>query len=51
MCVCLEQIVRHDFPKKWTGVVTTVLGYLSSNNQATWLGSLLALYQLSKKYK
>ena len=51
LCVCLEQILRHDFPHKWTGIVMAVHGYLSSDNQGTWLGSLLSLYQLSKKYK
>ncbi|MCG8626944.1 MAG: hypothetical protein MJE68_33710 [Proteobacteria bacterium] len=49
--MCLEQILRHDFPEKWTGIVTAVHTYLSSDNQETWLGSLLSLYQLSKKYK
>eukprot|EP00731_Ephydatia_muelleri_P006488 Em0003g736a len=51
LCVCLEQILKHDFPTKWTGIVTTVHAYLASSNEATWLGSLQALYQLSKKYK
>ncbi len=51
LCVCLEQILRYDFPTKWTGIVTAVHDYLSSDNQATWMGSLQSLYQLSKKYK
>ena len=51
LCVCLEQILKHDFPTKWTGIVMTVHNYLASSNKATWLGSLHALYQLSKKYK
>jgi hypothetical protein len=51
LCLCLEQILKHDFPDKWMDVVTQIHSHLSSDNQATWLGSLLALYQLSKKYK
>jgi len=43
--------VQGDFPQWWTGLVTEVHAYLSSDSQSTWLGSLLALYQLSKKYK
>ena len=51
LCVCLEQILKNDFPERWTAVVGQVHTFLSSDNQATWLGSLMALYQLSKKYK
>ena len=51
LCVCLEKIIRHDFPEKWTGVVTTIHTHLTSDNQSTWLGSLMALEQLAKKYK
>jgi len=52
LCVCLEQILKNDFPERWTAVVGQVLTFPSSDNQATWLGgSLMALYQLSKKYK
>ena len=49
--MCLEKIIRHDFPEKWTGVVNQVHAYLTSKNQATYLGCLLALEQLAKKYK
>ena len=51
LCVCLEQILKHDFPERWTSVIREVYDFLSSENQATWLGSLMALYQLSKKYR
>lgn len=51
LCVCLEQVIHHEFPEKWTGVVTDISSYLTSDNQAMWLGSLLALEQLAKKYK
>ena len=51
LCLCLEQILKHDFPAKWNGVLTQTHSHLSSEDQATWLGSLMALYQLSKKYK
>ena len=51
LCQCLEQILKYDFPEKCSNVVTQIHAHLSSDHQETWLGSLLALYQLSKKYK
>lgn len=51
LCLCLEHIVKHDFPDNWNGIVPQIHSHLSSDIQGTWLGSLLALYQLSKKYK
>lgn len=51
LCVCLEHILKHDFPDKWNGIVPQIHAHISSDVQATWLGSLLALYQISKKYE
>lgn len=51
LCLCLEHIVKHDFPDNWNGIVPQIHSHLSSDVQGTWLGSLLALYQISKKYK
>ena len=48
LCVCLETIVRHD---NWNDIVQKIHSFLSSDNQQTWPGALLSLYQLSKKYK
>jgi len=44
-------MLRHDFPEKWPTVIDKVNVYLSSGNQATWMGALLALYQVVKKYE
>jgi hypothetical protein len=51
LCVCLETIVRQDFPDKWTGIIHKCHNYITSDNQMMWLGALLSIYQLSKKYK
>lgn len=51
LCVCLDTIVRQDFPDKWTDIVPKCHAYLSSDNQEAWLGTLMSLHQLSKKYK
>lgn len=47
----LEHVIKLDFPEKWTGVVDDVLRFISSNTQQAWLGGMLSLYQLAKKYK
>lgn len=51
LCVLLEHVIKLDFPDKWTGVVDDVLRFISSNTQQAWLGGMLGLYQLAKKYK
>jgi hypothetical protein len=51
LCQCLEHIVKHDFPERWSDLVTQIHAHLTSDLQDTWLGSLLSLYQLSKKYR
>ncbi|XP_019855725.1 PREDICTED: importin-7-like [Amphimedon queenslandica] len=48
LCVCLETIVRQD---NWNDIAQKIHSFLSSDNQQTWPGALLSLYQLSKKYK
>ena len=51
LTVCVSQILRHDFPDKWPGVVDKVNTFLAENSQATWMGALLTLYQIVKKYE
>ena len=51
LTVCVSQILRHDFPDKWPGVIDKVNGYLAENSRATWMGALLTLYQIVKKYE
>ncbi|XP_015762265.1 PREDICTED: importin-7-like [Acropora digitifera] len=51
LTVCVSQILRHDFPDKWPGVVDKVNIFLAENSQATWMGALLTLYQIVKKYE
>ena len=41
----------HDFPEHWPGAAQTIHNYFASDNQASWLGSLIALYQIVKKYE
>ncbi|OQR68292.1 importin-7-like [Tropilaelaps mercedesae] len=52
MAVCLIQVIKHDFPHRWIGIVDKVVVYLETpNNNESWLGALLALYQLVKNYE
>ncbi|XP_027700157.1 importin-8 isoform X3 [Vombatus ursinus] len=49
--MCLRAIIKHDFPGHWTAVVDKIGYYLQSQSSASWLGSLLCLYQLVKTYE
>ncbi|XP_020624388.1 importin-7-like [Orbicella faveolata] len=51
LTVCVSQILRFDFPDKWPGVIDKVNGFLAENSQGTWMGALLTLYQVVKKYE
>ncbi|PIO00699.1 hypothetical protein AB205_0038510 [Aquarana catesbeiana] len=51
LTLCLRVIIKHDFPGRWTSVVDKIGFYLQSQNTASWLGSLLCLYQLVKTYE
>lgn len=51
LAVCINHIVRHDFPHKWTGIVDKIVVYLQSPNLSGWLGALVSLYQLVKNFE
>lgn len=52
MAVCLITVIKQDFPGRWVGIVDKVNLYLQTpNNNDSWLGALLALYQLVKNYE
>uniref|UniRef100_A0A7M5X8J5 Exportin-2 central domain-containing protein n=1 Tax=Clytia hemisphaerica TaxID=252671 RepID=A0A7M5X8J5_9CNID len=44
-------MISCDFPEKWPDLVNRINGYLTSDVKETWLGALLVLYQLVKKYE
>ncbi|XP_070563950.1 importin-7-like [Ptychodera flava] len=49
--VCLYQILKSDYPGRWTGVVDKVVNYLNSDNTGAWYGALVAVYQLVKNFE
>lgn len=51
LCVCINTIIKHDFPNRWTQVVDKISIYLQNNDPNGWMGALLCLYQLVKNYE
>ncbi|RXG69818.1 Importin-7 [Armadillidium vulgare] len=51
LAVCTYQMVKHDFPGRWTGIVDKISFYLQNSDTSLWNGSLLCLYQLVKFYE
>lgn len=51
LCVCINNIIKHDFPGRWTQVVDKISIYLQNTDPNGWNGVLLCLYQLVKNYE
>lgn len=51
LTVSVQEILSSDFPEKWPDICDKLSGYLTSENRETWLGSMLVLYQIIKKYE
>ena len=48
---CVNHIVKHDFPVRWTGIVDKVSIYLQMPDKTVWAGALVAMYQLTKHFE
>lgn len=51
LCVCINNIIKHDFPNRWTQVVDKISIYLQNNDANGWHGAMQCLYQLVKNYE
>ncbi|XP_066138762.1 importin-7 isoform X2 [Euwallacea fornicatus] len=51
LCSCVNVVVKHDFPGRWTQIVDKVSVYLSNPDPSGWHGALLCLYQLVKNFE
>ncbi|XP_017783558.1 PREDICTED: importin-7 [Nicrophorus vespilloides] len=51
LCTCINIIIKHDFPGRWTQIVDKISIYLSSPETSGWHGAILALYQLVKNFE
>lgn len=51
LCVCINNIIKTDFPDRWTQVVDKISLYLQNNDANGWQGALLCMYQLVKNYE
>lgn len=51
LAVCISNIVKHDFPGRWTQIIDKITIYLQNPDASCWPGVLLALYQLVKNFE
>ncbi|CAD5234879.1 unnamed protein product [Bursaphelenchus xylophilus] len=51
LCVCMQFILRHDFPEVWPGIVDELLRLFSSNEGAAWYTGLLITHRLAKIFE
>ena len=49
--MCVSNIVKHDFPGRWTQIVDKISIYLQNPDPNGWGGALLCLYQLVKNFE
>jgi hypothetical protein len=49
--VCISNIVKHDFPGRWTQIVDKITIYLQNPDTSCWPGVLLTLYQFVKNFE
>lgn len=51
LAVCISNIIKHDFPGRWTQIVDKITIYLQNPDASCWPGVLLALHQLVKNFE
>ena len=50
LVVCVNTIIKHDFPGRWTQIVDKISIYLQNPEGEKIYGALLCLYQLVKNF-
>ncbi|XP_039964309.1 importin-7 isoform X1 [Bactrocera tryoni] len=51
LAVCVNHIIRNDFPGRWPQVVDNISIYLQNPDVNGWNGALVTMYQLVKTYE
>lgn len=51
LSVCVNTLVKHDFPGRWTQIVDKISIFLQNPEPSGWSGALLCLYQLVKIFE
>ncbi|XP_067646959.1 importin-7 [Eurosta solidaginis] len=51
LAVCVNHIIRNDFPGRWPQVVDNISIYFQNPDVNGWNGALLTMYQLVKTYE
>lgn len=48
---CVGRIIDSDYPAFWPEFVQKIVGFLTSDQEGTWLGACLCALQLTKKHR
>lgn len=51
LCVCINSIIKSDFPGRWTQIVDKISIYLQNADINSCTGALMCMYQLVKNYE
>lgn len=51
LAICVNHIIKYDFPGRWTQVVDKISIYLQNPDLNGWSGALICMYQLVKIYE
>ncbi|CAD5229107.1 unnamed protein product [Bursaphelenchus okinawaensis] len=51
LCICMQFILRHDFPEVWPSIVDELTQLYQSNDGASWYAALLVTHRLAKIYE
>ncbi|XP_065333420.1 importin-7 [Cloeon dipterum] len=51
LAVCVNTIIRHDFPERWPQVVDKISLCLLNPDRTGWFGALICMYQLVKNFE
>merc|ERR1712142_535166 len=51
LLVCIKNIIKHDFPGNWSGLIDKVALQFQTGDPSATQGGLLILYQLVKNYE
>jgi len=51
LCVCLNHMIKHDFPGRWPNVAEKMAFYIKADQPTTWMGALVSIYQFVKVFE
>jgi len=51
LCVCLNHMIKHDFPGRWPNVAEKMAFYIKADQPTAWMGALVSIYQFVKVFE